>query len=540
MRSSWSLLDARRRERDADAGADETSRPCDRNGSLQRGEDALGDVGTLVVVGRGPRAARRTRRRPAAPRCRRRGGTRASRSATATSSSSPAAWPRLSLTVLKSSRSRNSTASWRRGGPRAPRACSTRSRNSAWFGEPGQRVVERLVGELALEPLALGDVAEAPHPADDLAVDALRHRVALEHAPVEELDHVVALGVGLARTARGPWHERRRDRRAARARTRAPASSSRGRGLVGDAPHLDEPAVEAGDPPLGVDDEDAVGGRVERGAEQRERASSSASACLRSVMSCTRPGDRRRASLSYERVTAARPCSHRAVAVGQRDAEVGVPRRARRRASSLAGRPPRRARSSWVHAGEERVRARPCVCGLEPEEAVELVVTRSHVPAWRGRSPNCPRRATSCASDSSPRARAAREERLVQPPDAMPAALMPEDEQAVDAGPLPWVVDGGLMVVDGRGSMTPRDAVLEHDVADGDEERPPVLVQRDDADHHEVVEVHLDDAAGRVARGIAEQVSNPSASDARLGAGGCGERWRLRPNVATMQPSKAA
>ena len=51
-------------------------------------------------------------------------------------------------------------------------------------GEAGERVVERLVGELVLEPLALGDVAEAPHPPDDLAVDALRHRVALEDPPV--------------------------------------------------------------------------------------------------------------------------------------------------------------------------------------------------------------------------------------------------------------------------------------------------------------------------------------------------------------------
>ena len=47
-------------------------------------------------------------------------------------------------------------------------------------GEAGQRVVERLVGQLVLEPAVLGDVAEAPDPADDLAVDPLRQRVALE------------------------------------------------------------------------------------------------------------------------------------------------------------------------------------------------------------------------------------------------------------------------------------------------------------------------------------------------------------------------
>ena len=40
--------------------------------------------------------------------------------------------------------------------------------------------------------------------------------------------------------------------------------------------------------------------------------------------------------------------------------------------------------------------------------------------------------------------------------------------------------------------------MLQDDVADGDEERVPVLVQRDHADHDEVVEVHLDHPAGEV------------------------------------------
>jgi hypothetical protein len=38
--------------------------------------------------------------------------------------------------------------------------------------------------------------------------------------------------------------------------------------------------------------------------------------------------------------------------------------------------------------------------------------------------------------------------------------------------------------------------VLQDDEPDGEEERHPVLVQRDDADHDEVVEVHLDRPAG--------------------------------------------
>ena len=100
----------------------------------------------------------------------------ASRSVTATSSSSPAAWPRLSLTVLKLSRSRNSTARW------PPRAARPRERvldaveEQARLARPVSESWNAWCASSLLEPLSLGDVAEAPHPADDLAVDALRLR----------------------------------------------------------------------------------------------------------------------------------------------------------------------------------------------------------------------------------------------------------------------------------------------------------------------------------------------------------------------------
>ena len=58
------------------------------------------------------------------------------RPATATSSSSPAAWPRLSFTALKSSRSRNRTASGPLPRRVRVRPCASRSRNSARFGRP--------------------------------------------------------------------------------------------------------------------------------------------------------------------------------------------------------------------------------------------------------------------------------------------------------------------------------------------------------------------------------------------------------------------
>ena len=78
--------------------------------------------------------------------------------ATAHEHSSPAAWPRLSLTTLKRSRSRNSTASGipSRGFWPAP---APAGRGKGPVGQAGERVVERLGYELQLERLALGDVA---------------------------------------------------------------------------------------------------------------------------------------------------------------------------------------------------------------------------------------------------------------------------------------------------------------------------------------------------------------------------------------------
>ena len=72
------------------------------------------------------------------------------------SSSSPASWPSVSLTVLKSSRSRNSTATLLaapRQGVRQPVA------EEGPVGEPGERVVERLPLELVLQLLPLAQRA---------------------------------------------------------------------------------------------------------------------------------------------------------------------------------------------------------------------------------------------------------------------------------------------------------------------------------------------------------------------------------------------
>ena len=63
-------------------------------------------------------------------------------------------------------------------------------------------------------------------------------------------------------------------------------------------------------------------------------------------------------------------------------------------------------------------------------------------------------------------------------------------EQAVDGRPAPR--GAGLVVEDGTGLPEADHAVLQHDEGDRQQVRPPLLVERQRADHHEVVEVGLD------------------------------------------------
>ena len=77
------------------------------------------------------------------------------RSATATSSRSPATWPSVSLTTLKSSRSTKRTTGSRSGVGSTSRS-STCSTKRLRLREAGQRVVVGLVAELLLEPRQLG------------------------------------------------------------------------------------------------------------------------------------------------------------------------------------------------------------------------------------------------------------------------------------------------------------------------------------------------------------------------------------------------
>ena len=106
-------------------------------------------LGVADVVQR----ARRTRRRRAARRGRRPCSAPSRRPATASSSSSPIEWPSESLIVLKSSRSRKRTASSRR--PERQQLAEPVAEQRA-VGQAGQRVVEGLVLEAALQLAQLG------------------------------------------------------------------------------------------------------------------------------------------------------------------------------------------------------------------------------------------------------------------------------------------------------------------------------------------------------------------------------------------------
>ena len=89
--------------------------------------------------------------------------------ATPLSSWSPSPCPRLSFTVLKSSRSMKSTARWEPVSVDPGQGVLEPVLEQGLVGQSGQGVVEGSVLELVLQADAVGDVAEAPDPADDPA-----------------------------------------------------------------------------------------------------------------------------------------------------------------------------------------------------------------------------------------------------------------------------------------------------------------------------------------------------------------------------------
>ena len=163
------------------------SRPCEASPRLRLGRSMVPSIytahsGTARCAPRWrphpgrPSGAPRTRRRRAGPPTSAVGTQALSRRATSTSIWSPAWWPRMSLTSLKSSRSsRRTSTDWLR----CRAALRQLALNTLAVGQPGQRVLEchglQLLGlcgqvghgllGLLLGPAPRRDIAEAPDPA---------------------------------------------------------------------------------------------------------------------------------------------------------------------------------------------------------------------------------------------------------------------------------------------------------------------------------------------------------------------------------------
>ena len=103
----------------------------------QRGDgSALGDLGRLFRARRCVSSSTTNSSPPKRATVSGAQTTPRSRTATWRSSSSPALWPRLSLTTLNRSRSSSSKAMWSRRRARAASACVSRSANRARLGSP--------------------------------------------------------------------------------------------------------------------------------------------------------------------------------------------------------------------------------------------------------------------------------------------------------------------------------------------------------------------------------------------------------------------
>ena len=115
-------------------------------------------------------------------------------------------------------------------------------------------------------------VAEAPDAADGLAVEALREGVALEDPPVAEAQDVEALATGVVVQLADLPDEGVGVRELGEHVADEALVVARREDLVRDRPELGKAAVVRDDAAARVDDEDAVGGRFERGLEQGKGA----------------------------------------------------------------------------------------------------------------------------------------------------------------------------------------------------------------------------------------------------------------------------
>ncbi len=123
--------------------------------------------------------------------------------------------------------------------------------------------------QFALDGDPRRNVVEAEDAADDLVVQVLRPRLALEHAPVGQFEHVEALLVGFAGDVLEAVAIGLRIAQLAGDAVEEQVVVAAQQQVLGQMPHFGEAVVHADDAVAGVDDEDAVPGRLQRGAQLR-------------------------------------------------------------------------------------------------------------------------------------------------------------------------------------------------------------------------------------------------------------------------------
>ena len=114
--------------------------------------------------------------------------------------------------------------------------------------------------------LALRHVAEAPDAAAGLAVPHERARESLEHPAILEGEHVEVFASGAIELPH-LRDERIRVRELTDDRRHQLVIVAALRDLLRDAPHLEKARVRVRDAPIAIDDQNAVGRRLDRRAE---------------------------------------------------------------------------------------------------------------------------------------------------------------------------------------------------------------------------------------------------------------------------------
>ena len=87
---------------------------------------------------------------------------------------------------------------------------------------------------------------------------------------------------------------------------------------------------------------------------------------------------------------------------------------------------------------------------------------------------------------------------LDEPPVDDGGDARPEDKHGVNEPPPPGVSPGRGVIIDRGGRERPHEPMMDRHIADGQQERDPFLIERDDGQHHKEVKMQLDVAPRQV------------------------------------------